>query len=38
MVLAIYCAGHVCTIASHAPAMEGGIAVAPASFGHYAAT
>jgi hypothetical protein len=36
MVLAIYCAGDVRTIASHAPAMEGGIAVAPASFGHYA--
>lgn len=35
MVLAIDCAGGVHTITSHAPAMEGGIAVAPASFGHY---
>jgi hypothetical protein len=35
MVLAIDCAGDVRTITSHAPAMEGGIAVAPASFGHY---
>ena len=35
MVLAIDSAGDVRTIASHAPAMEGGIAVAPASFGHY---
>ena len=35
MVLAIDCAGDVRTITSRAPAMEGGIAVAPASFGHY---
>jgi hypothetical protein len=35
MVLAIDCAGKVRTITSHAPPMEGGIAVAPASFGHY---
>jgi hypothetical protein len=35
MVLAIDCAGEVRTVTSHAPAMEGGIAVAPASFGHY---
>jgi hypothetical protein len=35
LVLAIDCAGDVRTVASHAPAMEGGIAVAPASFGHY---
>jgi len=35
MVLAIDCAGGVRTITSHAPAMEGGIAVAPVSFGHY---
>jgi hypothetical protein len=34
-VLAIDCAGAVRTITSRAPAMEGGIAVAPASFGHY---
>jgi hypothetical protein len=34
-VLAIDCAGDVRTITSHAPAIEGGIAVAPASFGHY---
>ena len=34
-VLAIDCAGEVRTITSQAPAMEGGIAVAPASFGHY---
>ena len=34
-VLAIDCAGEVRTITFHAPAMEGGIAVAPASFGHY---
>jgi hypothetical protein len=38
MVLAIDCAGAVRTITSHAPAMEGGIAVAPASFGRYAVT
>jgi hypothetical protein len=35
MVLAIDCTGAVRTITSHAPAMEGGVAVAPASFGHY---
>jgi hypothetical protein len=35
MVLAINCTGDVGTITSRAPAMEGGIAVAPASFGHY---
>jgi hypothetical protein len=35
MVLAIDCAGEVRTITSRAPAMEGGIAVAPASFGRY---
>jgi hypothetical protein len=35
MVLAIDCRGGVRTITSHAPAMEGGIAVAPASFGRY---
>jgi hypothetical protein len=35
MVLAIDCAGDVHAITSHAPALEGGIAVAPASFGHY---
>ena len=34
-VLAIDCAGGIHTITSHAPAMEGGIAVAPASFGRY---
>jgi hypothetical protein len=34
-VLAIGCAGAVRMITSRAPAMEGGIAVAPASFGHY---
>jgi hypothetical protein len=34
-VLAIDCAGGVRTITTHAPAMEGGIAVAPASFGRY---
>jgi hypothetical protein len=34
-VLAIDCAGGVRTITSHAPGMEGGIAVAPASFGRY---
>jgi len=34
-VLAIDCAGGAHTITSHAPAMEGGIAVAPVSFGHY---
>lgn len=34
-VLAIDCAGKVSTVTSHAPAMEGGIAVAPASFGRY---
>ena len=34
-VLAIDCAGAVRTITRHAPAMEGGIAVAPASFGRY---
>ncbi len=33
--LAIDCAGAVRMITSRAPAMEGGIAVAPASFGHY---
>lgn len=35
IVLAIDCAGAVVTIASHAPVMEGGLAVAPASFGRY---
>jgi hypothetical protein len=34
-VLAIDCAGRARTITDHAPAMEGGIAVAPASFGRY---
>jgi hypothetical protein len=34
-VLAIDCAGGIRTITSHAPAMEGGITVAPASFGRY---
>ena len=34
-VLAIDCAGGVRAITSQAPAMEGGIAVAPASFGRY---
>ena len=34
-VLAVDCAGRVATITSGAPAMEGGIAVAPASFGRY---
>ena len=34
-VLAIDCAGGIHTITGHAPAMEGGIAVAPASFGRY---
>jgi hypothetical protein len=34
-VLAIDCAGGVRTITTHAPGMEGGIAVAPASFGRY---
>ena len=34
-VLAIDCAGKISAITSHAPAMEGGIAVAPASFGRY---
>ena len=34
-VLAIDCRGGVRTITSHAPAMEGGIAVAPGSFGRY---
>jgi hypothetical protein len=34
-VLAIDCTGRVRTVAAHAPAMEGGIAVAPASFGRY---
>jgi hypothetical protein len=34
-VLAIDCAGRVAAITGHAPAMEGGIAVAPASFGRY---
>ncbi|HEV2257282.1 MAG TPA: hypothetical protein VGS06_29465 [Streptosporangiaceae bacterium] len=34
-VLAIDCAGEVRVITNHAPAMEGGIAVAPASFGRY---
>ncbi len=35
MVLAIDCAGRIRTITSAGPAMEGGIAVAPASFGRY---
>ncbi len=34
-VLAIDCAGGVHPVTTHAPAMEGGIAVAPASFGRY---
>jgi hypothetical protein len=34
-VLAIGCTGQVRTVTDHAPAMEGGIAVAPASFGRY---
>jgi hypothetical protein len=34
-VLAIDCAGRVRAITAHSPAMEGGIAVAPASFGRY---
>ena len=34
-VWAIDCAGRVRTITDHAPAMEGGITVAPASFGRY---
>ena len=34
-VLAIDCTGRVAVIISHAPAMEGGMAVAPASFGRY---
>jgi hypothetical protein len=34
-VLAIDCTGRIAAITSHAPAMEGGIAVAPASFGSY---
>jgi hypothetical protein len=34
-VLAIDCTGRVRAITTHAPAMEGGIAVAPASFGRY---
>ena len=34
-VLAIGCTGRVRAITTHAPAMEGGIAVAPASFGRY---
>jgi hypothetical protein len=34
-VLAVDCAGAVRTIATRAPGMEGGIAVAPASFGRY---
>jgi hypothetical protein len=34
-VLAIDCAGRIRMIAARAPAMEGGIAVAPASFGRY---
>ena len=34
-VLAIDCTGRVRVITAHAPAMEGGIAVAPASFGRY---
>lgn len=35
-VLAFDCAGHVRTITRSAPALEGGLAVAPASFGRYA--
>jgi hypothetical protein len=34
-VLAINCRGGVYTITTHAPVVEGGIAVAPASFGRY---
>jgi hypothetical protein len=34
-VLAIDCTGSIRAITAHAPAMEGGIAVAPASFGRY---
>jgi hypothetical protein len=36
VVFAVDCAGRVATIASHAPTVEGGIAVAPASFGSFA--
>jgi hypothetical protein len=35
-VAAIDCHGHVTTITSHAPKVEGGIAVAPATFGRFA--
>lgn len=35
MVLAIDCAGGVRVLTRHAPAMEGGVVVAPASFGRY---
>jgi len=34
-VLGIDCTGRARTVAAHAPAMEGGIVVAPASFGRY---
>jgi hypothetical protein len=34
-VLAINCTGHVRTITAHAPHMEGGMSVAPASFGRF---
>lgn len=34
-VLAVDCTGRIQTITTHAPAMEGGITVAPASFGRY---
>lgn len=34
-VLAINCTGHVRTITAHAPHMEGGMSVAPATFGRY---
>ncbi len=35
-VAAIDCRGHVTVVTRHAPRLEGGIAVAPASFGRYA--
>jgi hypothetical protein len=35
-VFAVDCGGHVTTVASHAPTVEGGIVVAPSSFGSFA--
>jgi hypothetical protein len=35
-VYALDCAGRVTTIADHAPSLEGGVAIAPATFGDYA--